>query len=178
MYLAVPLTSFTPGLNGLRYPAETLTYDAEILARTFEVADAALARGERPIAALLVHNDTIVAEATDAVFERSDPTAHAERVVISEYCAKTGRLHLRGYELYCFIEPCLMCCGAIHWSKLDRVVYALSQTRLKVLSGGRQKPGIRDYLPVGGRSLDVVGPVREAEAFELASQYAWRARTV
>ena len=71
-----------------------------------------------------------------------------------------------------------MCCGAIHWAKLDRVVFALSQRRLKELSGGDPKPGIRDYLPVGGRPLDIVGPVREAEAFALASRYEWRSRRV
>ncbi|MEM6337869.1 MAG: nucleoside deaminase [Bacteroidota bacterium] len=155
-----------------------LPYDTDILIRTFTLAEEALTRGERPVSAVLVREGKVVAEATDAVFERSDPTAHAERIVISDYCAATGRLHLRGYELYCFIEPCLMCCGAIHWAKLGRVVYALSQTRLKELSGGQPKPGIRDYLPVGGRPLDIVGPVREAEAFALAARYPWRARAV
>ena len=155
-----------------------MTYDPDVLSRTFEVARMALARGERPVAALLVHGGDVVMEASDAVFSRRDPTAHAERVAISDYCARTGRLHLRGHALYCFIEPCLMCCGAIHWAKLDRVVYALSQARLKELSGGRPKPGIRDYLPVGGRSLEVVGPVREADAYDLARAYDWRARRV
>ena len=155
-----------------------LTYNTNLLARTFEVAETALHRGERPVAALLVHEGVVVAESADAVFERSDPTAHAERVVISDFCASSGVLHLRGYALYCFIEPCIMCCGAIHWAKLDRVVYALSQTRLKELSGGRPKPGIRDYLPVGGRALDVIGPVREEDAFALAARYDWRARAV
>ena len=155
-----------------------MTYDAALLARTFEVAEEALRRGERPVAAVLVRGGLAVAAAPDAVFSRSDPTAHAERVVISDYCAAHGRLHLRGHELYCFVEPCLMCCGAIHWAKLDRVVYALSQERLKELSGGTPKPGIRDYLPVGGRPLDVVGPVREDAAFALASRYAWRDRAL
>ena len=91
-----------------------MTYDADLLARTFGVVEAALARGERPVAALLVRGGAVVAEAADAVFARRDPTAHAERVVISDHCAAAGRLHLRGHELYCFIEPCLMCCGAIH----------------------------------------------------------------
>ncbi|MEM1126575.1 MAG: nucleoside deaminase [Bacteroidota bacterium] len=155
-----------------------MTHDDNILAHAFKVAEEALIHGERPVAALLVRDGTIVAQATDAVFARSDPTAHAERVVISDFCAANGRLHLRGYELYCFIEPCLMCCGAIHWAKLDRVVFALSQTRLKELSGGRPKPGLRDYLPVGGRPLDVIGPVREDEAFALAARYAWRQRAL
>ncbi|MEM6327924.1 MAG: nucleoside deaminase [Bacteroidota bacterium] len=155
-----------------------MSYDPALLARTFAVAADALSGGERPVAAVLVYEAEVVAEATDAVFRRIDPTAHAERVVISDYCASTRRLHLRGHEMYCFIEPCLMCCGAIHWAKLDRVVFALSQARLKELSGGNPKPGIRDYLPVGGRPLEIIGPVREADAFEVASRYAWRAQAV
>ena len=103
-----------------------LDYNTDLLDRTFALAHRALERGERPVSALLVRSGEAVAEATDAVFERSDPTAHAERILVSDYCTVNGFLHLRGYELYCFIEPCLMCCGAIHWAKLDRVVYSLS----------------------------------------------------
>lgn len=55
---------------------------------------------------------------------------------------------------------------------------ALAQKRLKELSGGKDKPGIRDYLPVGGKSLDIVGPVREDEAFAIARRYEWQARAV
>lgn len=155
-----------------------MTYDSAVVARTFAVAQESMAKGERPVSAVMVHKNVIVAEATDAVFERHDPTAHAERIVISEYCSTLNRVHLRGHELYCFIEPCLMCCGAIHWAKLDRVVFMLSQARLKELSGGRQKPGIRSYLPAGGRPIDIVGPVHEEEAFELAREYPWKARSV
>jgi tRNA(Arg) A34 adenosine deaminase TadA len=155
-----------------------LSQDDDIVARMFDVAQAALAAGERPVAAVLVRDGAIVAEATDAVFGRSDPTAHAERVVVSDYCTAQSLLHLRGYELYCFIEPCVMCCGAIHWAKLDRVVYALSQARLNELSGGRPKPGIRELLPLGARALSVVGPVRENDAFQIAARYDWRARAL
>jgi tRNA(Arg) A34 adenosine deaminase TadA len=122
-----------------------LSHNDDMVARTFALAEAALAAGE-------------------------------ERVVISDYCAGHGLLHLRGHELYCFVEPCLMCCGAIHWAKLDRVVFSLSQTRLNELSGGRQKPGIRDLLAFGSGSLLVVGPVREDEAAGIAARYDWRAR--
>ena len=155
-----------------------MSADQALMARAFRLAEAALARGERPVAALLVFEGAVVAEAGDAVFARSDPSAHAERVVISDHCAATGQLHLRGHEIYCTIEPCLMCCGAIHWAKLDRVVYGLSQERLQTLSGGTHKPGVRGYLPVGGRPVEVVGPVLEDEAFALAARYAWRRRAL
>jgi tRNA(adenine34) deaminase len=157
---------------------DAVKFDSTILDRVFEFAEAALMGGERPVSALLVRDGEVVATTTDAVFERSDPTAHAERIVISDYCTANGLLHLRGFELYCFIEPCIMCCGAIHWAKLDRIVYALSQNRLKQLTGGHPKPGIRSYLPVGRHSPDVVGPVREDEGFVLASRYDWLARAL
>ena len=112
------------------------------------------------------------------MFAQSDPTAHAERILISAYCAANKHLHLRGYELYCFIEPCLMCCGAIHWAKLSRIVYALSQAHLKSLSGGQPKPTVRDLLPAGGRPLDIVGPVWEEAALDIAAGYNWQAKMV
>lgn len=160
----------------MRQPDTASSHDDDIVARTFELAETALAAGERPVAALLVRDGTVVAEAIDVVFARSDPTAHAERIVLSDYCTGRGLLHLRGHDLYCFIEPCMMCCGAIHWAKLDRVVFALSQARLNELSGGLHKPGIRELLPLGRRSPAVVGPVREDEAAEVAARYDWRAR--
>ena len=123
-----------------------------------------------------MRGDRIVAEATDAVFEHSDPTAHAERVVISDYCRREGLLHLRDHELYCFIEPCFMCCGAIHWAKLDRVVFCLGQARLNELSGGRSKPGIRELLSPRSGSPTVIGPLREEEAASIAARYDWWAR--
>ena len=104
---------------------------------------------------MLVKGGAVVVEATDAVFERSDPTAHAERAVISDYCAAHGLLHLRGYELYCFIEPCLMCCSAVHWAKVSRVVVSVSQAILQTLSGGLQKPTWDSLVNTGGRQRSV-----------------------
>jgi tRNA(Arg) A34 adenosine deaminase TadA len=71
-----------------------------------------------------------------------------------------------------------MCCGAIHWAKLKSVTYCLSQSRLKDLSGGKQKPGIRDYLPLGGHEIEIIGPFREDEAYRIAAKYDWIGNTV
>ena len=150
-----------------------MLFDKSLLAYTHELAERALEEGERPVAALLVLHGNMVAESTDAVFKNTDPTAHAERMVISKYTTHRKKIKLPEYELYCFIEPCIMCCGAIHWAKIGKVVYSLSQDRLKKLSGGKKKPGIRDYLPLGGASVTIVGPAIENEAFEIASRYAW-----
>jgi tRNA(Arg) A34 adenosine deaminase TadA len=74
--------------------------------------------------------------------------------------------------------PTSMCCAAIHWAKLDRVVFSLGQGRLNELSGGRNKPGIRELLSPRRGSPAVIGPIREDEAASIAAQYDWRARRV
>lgn len=148
--------------------------DQSLIRRTFVLAEQALLAGERPVGAVLVRDGTVVSEASDAVFALRDPTAHAELRLISDYCQANGLHHLRGYDLFCFIEPCLMCCGAIHWAKIRRVVYALPQERLNHLSGGRLKPGSRTYLATGNRIVEVVGPIEEEAAFAIAEQYPWQ----
>jgi hypothetical protein len=65
-------------------------------------------------------------------------------------------LHLREYTLYSVVEPCLMCCGAIHWAKIGRVVYGLSQSSLQTLTNGRGKRSIRDLLPAGRHAVEII----------------------
>jgi len=156
----------------------TLKSDEAHLRRSIEIARVGLAAGERPVAALLTKSGQVVAEAHDGVFGHRDPTAHAERLVISEFSRANGLLHLRGYTLYTVVEPCLMCCGAIHWAKLGRVVYALSQSGLQALTGGSEKRSIRVLLPAGRHSVELVGPLLEDEALELAQLYPWKDKRV
>jgi hypothetical protein len=49
----------------------------------------------------------------------------------------------------------------------------LSQNKLKELSEGKQKPGVRDYLPLGIRNLSIYGPIEEEKAYNIAAQYNW-----
>jgi tRNA(Arg) A34 adenosine deaminase TadA len=60
----------------------------------------------------------------------SDPTAHAELVVISEYCRQQRILDLDGYTLYSSAEPCVLCAGAIKWAHISRVVFSVTQAML------------------------------------------------
>ena len=77
-----------------------------------------------PFGAVLVREGQIVAEGTNQVTPRNDPTAHAEVLAIREACAKLDRFELKDCELYCSCEPCPMCLGAIYWARLARVYYA------------------------------------------------------
>jgi tRNA(Arg) A34 adenosine deaminase TadA len=152
--------------------------DQDVVRHLITLGEAALAKGERPFAAALVFEERIVDEAVDEVFATHDPTAHAEVVAIRRRCAALSVPHLRGHTLYTLVEPCVMCCGGIHWSKVRAVVFGASQAALQELSKGRPKPGVADVLPLGDRPLEIRGPVLETEVMELLSRYAFRANRI
>ena len=96
-------------------------------------ARAAAARGEVPVGAVLVAPDgQVVARAGNRTRELSDPTAHAEILVIRAGCALAGSERLEGYDLYVTLEPCPMCAAAISFARLRRLYYGAQDPK----SGG------------------------------------------
>ena len=77
-----------------------------------------------PFGAVVVKGDIVIAEGTNQVTSRNDPTAHAEVLAIREACKKLGVFDLQGCELYTSCEPCPMCLGAIYWARLSLVYFA------------------------------------------------------
>ena len=77
-----------------------------------------------PFGAVIVRNNTIIAEGWNQVTSTNDPTAHAEIVAIRRACALLGTFNLPDCDLYTNCEPCPMCLGAIYWARLRRVYYA------------------------------------------------------
>ena len=84
---------------------------------------AGAAPGEVPVGAIVVHEDRIVAEATNAVEAGRDATAHAEILAIRAASRTLGRKWLEDCTLYVTLEPCAMCAGAIYLARLGRVVF-------------------------------------------------------
>src|ERR1700730_14629853 len=77
-----------------------------------------------PFGAVVVKDDEIIAEGTNQVTSRNDPTAHAEVLAIRDACKKLGVFDLEGCEIYSSCEPCPMCLGAIYWARLSRIYFA------------------------------------------------------
>lgn len=98
-----------------------------------EEARAAALRGEVPVGAVLVSPEGArVSQAGNRTRELSDPTAHAEILVIRAACAALGQERLPGYDLYVTLEPCAMCAAAIAAARIGRVYYGASDPK----SGG------------------------------------------
>jgi tRNA(adenine34) deaminase len=86
-------------------------------------AKKALEDDEIPIGAVVVINERVVARGHNMTEKLNDPTAHAEMIALTSAFNLLGSKYLPEATLYVTIEPCLMCAGAIYWSKLGKLVY-------------------------------------------------------
>ncbi|MCH5350753.1 MAG: tRNA adenosine(34) deaminase TadA [Clostridiales bacterium] len=84
---------------------------------------------EVPVAAIIVCDGEIVGRGVNRRETDSDPTAHAEVVAIRDAANKLGRWNLSGCELFVTLEPCVMCGGAIVYSRISRVVFGAYDLR-------------------------------------------------
>ncbi len=80
-----------------------------------------------PFGAVVVRDDTVIGEGWNEVLRSNDPTAHAEIVAIRNACRKLATYELTGCEIYASCEPCPMCLGAIYWSRIGRVYFAVNR---------------------------------------------------
>jgi tRNA(adenine34) deaminase len=86
-------------------------------------AEAALAHGDVPVGAVIVHDGRVLAQAHNEREQRHDPTAHAEMLAISRAAEALGSWRLDNCTLYVTLEPCPMCAGAIVQARVPTVVY-------------------------------------------------------
>jgi tRNA(Arg) A34 adenosine deaminase TadA len=144
--------------------------DAHFLRRTFEVARRAMTHGNHPFGAILVDaNGKVLLEIENGYMPGRDGTAHAERLLASRACTTIDAAVLRGATMYSSAEPCAMCAGAIYWAGIGRLVYALSERRLRQLTGNHpENPTLdlpcREVFGRGQRPTEVIGPLLEDEA--------------
>lgn len=92
-------------------------------------AEKAAEEDEVPVGALLVRDDTILAQDHNRRESWHDPTAHAEIVVLKQAAQVLQNWRLEGSTLYVTLEPCPMCAGALVNARVQRLVYALSDPK-------------------------------------------------
>jgi tRNA(adenine34) deaminase len=117
-----------------------MIHDAETMRIALEEAQAAAARGEAPIGAVVVDPATgeIIARAGNSPIGLNDPTAHAEILALRAAAAKLGNYRLTGLTLFVTLEPCAMCAGAISHARIGRLVFgATDEKGGAVVSGPR-----------------------------------------
>ena len=131
--------------------------DEEAIALALAEAQAAAARGEVPVGAVLLGADgALLARDGNRIVERRDPTAHAEMLVLRAGAAALGNERLLGTTLYVTLEPCAMCAGAISLARVARLVFAAEDPKGgAILHGPRffEQPTCH-HRPTVGRAAD------------------------
>ena len=150
--------------------SEASRRDEDFLRRCFEVARRSMAHGNHPFGAILVdEHGNVLIETENGYMPSRDSTAHAERLLATQACRTLATGTLRNATLYSSAEPCAMCAGAIYWAGIGRVVYGLSEHRLRALTGNHpENPTLdlpcREVFKSGQRATEVAGPMLEDEA--------------
>lgn len=137
-------------------------------------ARTARAQGERADGAVAVLGEAMVARGREQVRSAGDPTAHAVVVTLREAARRLGEHSLRGLTVFCTLEPCAMCVGALLESDADGVVYALRDPASGAAGSALQLAN-GSQLP---RRLAVVAGILEADAADLQEDGARRAPLV
>jgi tRNA(adenine34) deaminase len=116
-----------------------------------------LAAGEVPVGAVLVLRDAVVARAFNQPITTTDPTAHAEVLVLREAARVLGNYRLTDATVYVTVEPCLMCVGALVHARVREVIYGASEPKTGALVStvrALESPGLNHRFAVTGGLLE------------------------
>jgi len=130
-------------------------------------AEAAAARGEVPVGALLVIDGRVLARAGNRTRALADPTAHAELLAVRQACATVGSDRLENADLYVTLEPCAMCAAAISFARIRRLYFAAADPK-----GGAVEHGTRFFSsPTCHHAPEVYGGIEEVRAAALLREF-------
>ena len=141
--------------------------DEEYMREALDLAARGAARGEVPVGAVVVVGGAIAGRGWNCPIERHDPTAHAEIIALREAAAAAGNYRLAGATLYCTLEPCVMCAGALVAARVERLVFGTRDLRF---GGVRSKFRIADSGTLN-HTVEVVEGVLAVECVELLREF-------
>ena len=129
--------------------------------KALEEAKYAFFKNEVPVGCVIVNENEIISKSSNMVELLNDSTAHAELIAITSAQNSLNNKNLDGCILYTTLEPCLMCHGAIYWSKINTVVYGASD----------EKRGFSRHNLEIDRKINIIKGVMEEESRELLENF-------
>lgn len=139
--------------------------DVHWMRLALEDAHEAWARGDWPTGAVLVRDGQVVARGQNRQETRGDPTAHAETEALQTAFRAHGPQAARGATLYCTMEPCPMCAGALQLAGVQTLVLALRHARLRRTDLGSYC--VEDFCRMTGQDLALRDGVLEEDYLAL-----------
>jgi tRNA(Arg) A34 adenosine deaminase TadA len=140
------------------------------LRRANQIANQARESGRHPFGAILVapdHNSILLEQGN------IDTVNHAESTLIRNAYANFSQPYLWQCTLYSTVEPCVMCAGTMYWANIGSLVYGISETQLRELTGNHElNPTLdlecRVVFKHGQKDIRILGPISELEEEILA----------
>jgi tRNA(adenine34) deaminase len=144
-----------------------LPEDEEWMRLALREAETAVSLGEVPVGAVAVYEGQIIGRGYNRKESDQDPTAHAEMIALKEAAVYLQNWRLLDVTLYCTLEPCPMCAGAMIQARLPRLVYGAKDTRFGA------DGSIVDVLRAEGfnHRVAITGGLLEEDAAALLQQF-------
>ena len=133
----------------------------QFMKKALQEANYAFFKDEVPVGCVIVHNNKIISRSSNMVELLNDSTAHAELIAITSAQNNLNSKNLENCTLYTTLEPCMMCYGAIYWSKIKTIVYGASD----------QKRGFSNHIVNVDRDVKIIKGVLEEESKELIDSF-------
>ncbi|HEY4362599.1 MAG TPA: tRNA adenosine(34) deaminase TadA [Bryobacteraceae bacterium] len=147
--------------------AEVHPQDEEFLRQALDLAREAERAGEVPVGAIVVVGAEVVGRGRNSPIARHDPTAHAEVLALREAAGALANYRLESATLYCTLEPCVMCAGALVAARISRLVFGARDLRF---GGVRSKFRLADSDLLNHR-VEIVEGVLGTECVELMRNF-------
>ena len=122
----ISITKYLPSYHKLNMIERS---DEYYMQQALREAQVAFEKGEVPVGAVVVVGGNIIGRGHNQVELLRDPTAHAEMIALTSAFNYVGAKYLSDATLYVTVEPCVMCAGAIYWSKLGRIVWGANDEK-------------------------------------------------
>lgn len=148
-----------------------MNQDELFMREAVRLSELAVEHGNEPFGAVLVKDGKIVYSNENQIYTGSDPTFHAEAGLLRRFCAETHITDLSNYTLYSSCEPCFMCCGAMVWTKLGRLVYGASDIDLCDILGEKGAECCRIVFENSGWKPEVTSGVLREDSLRILSGY-------
>lgn len=144
-----------------------MNQDEKFMLLALKEAKKALLIDEVPVGCVIVHNNKVIARGYNKREREQDATSHAEINAIRKASKKINNWRLCDMDLYVTVEPCIMCAGAIMWSRFRRVIYGAKDPK-----GGALGTSINIFdTPNINHHPEIVAGVLEEECSSIIKNY-------
>lgn len=149
-----------------------MSQDKVFMRQAIAKAKDGIAAGQTPFGACITKDGKVVACEHNMVWATTDITAHAEVHAIRQACKRLGTIDLSGCVIYSTCEPCPMCFSAIHWAKIDKIVFGVGIADADALGFSELAVSNQLMKEMGPSPVEVVEGFLRDECLEVFRSWA------